>query len=143
MVCVRRPPTLNKAESDVAFRYVLNVEAFTVDSIACFENFKHVGTCGRLSEVRLFTYALSCNISARYCMADEKGLRCHRKYLYAIPSRPINCNWIYIVVDDRCSVHRPIPGRNVVSRNARLLINIGTGTFAVCTSRKQNFHCTD
>ena len=39
-VCFRRPMTLKGAASDVAFRYVLNVEAFTMDSRVPFDRFK-------------------------------------------------------------------------------------------------------
>ena len=70
------------AASDVAFRNVLNVEAFAMDSRVNFEKFKYVATCGLVSEDRLFSHALPCYLSAHYCLADEETeLRYHTKCL--------------------------------------------------------------
>jgi len=72
-VCVRQPPTLKGAASDVAFRYVLNLEAFWMDSRLPFDRFKYVALCGRVSENRIFPYTLPCIMTGWYCKIEGES----------------------------------------------------------------------
>jgi len=53
---VKRPPTMKGAASNVAFRYILNLEAFRMDSRVSFDRFKYAATCGQVLEDRPFSY---------------------------------------------------------------------------------------
>ena len=93
-VCVRQPATLKGAASDIAFRYVLNLEAFRIDPKVPNDRF-NVVICKRVSEYRFFPYVLPCIMTACYCKEKEEAvLRFHPKYLYADPPPPIECDWL-------------------------------------------------
>jgi hypothetical protein len=55
-VYVRQPPTLKGAASDVAFRYILNLQAFSMDSRVPFDRFKYIVLCGRVGEPNFSLY---------------------------------------------------------------------------------------
>ena len=104
VICVRQPPTLKAAASDVAFRCVLNLKAFRMNSIVPFHRFKELAKCGLVPGERLFPYTLPCIIIICYCKdgeEEEVALRFHPKCLYTDPNPPIKCDWYEEVVGDR------------------------------------------
>jgi hypothetical protein len=99
---VRQPPTLKGAAFDVAFRCVLNIEVFRMNSIVPFGRFKEVTKCGLVPYERLFPYTLPCIISICYCKdGEEVALRFHPKCLYTDPPPPIECDRYKEVGGDR------------------------------------------
>jgi hypothetical protein len=73
-VGLRQPTTLKGAASDVAFRYVLNLDAFKVNPRLPYNKFIEVATCGGVSEDRLFPYVLPCIMTACYFKEEEEAV---------------------------------------------------------------------
>jgi hypothetical protein len=51
----------------VAFRYVLNIEAFRLDQQVTYDKFHYAATSGKVSDEELFPPALSHYLSDYYC----------------------------------------------------------------------------
>jgi hypothetical protein len=62
-------PSLKGAASNVAFRYVPNVETFRLDTRVTYDNFHYAATCGKVMNV--FSSGTT-YLSGYYC-EDEKG----------------------------------------------------------------------
>ena len=100
-VCVRQPPTLKEAASDIAFRYVLNLEAFRMDSRVPFDRFREVATSGRVPEYRLFPYARFCIITAvtvgRKKRRRHGSIRNVSMLTHLLPSSVIGCRKLWSI----------------------------------------------
>jgi hypothetical protein len=101
-VCFRQPVTLKGATSDVAFRYLLNLEAFKMNSRVPFDKFKYVARCSQVSKDQLFPCTLPYRILTKFVASyDDEELRYHPKRLSLSPLPLINSHWLQLIVRDK------------------------------------------
>jgi len=127
--------SLKGAASDVAFRYVLNLEAFTMDSRVPFDIFKYVATCSRVSEDQLFPCALPYLILANYLMSYDDGLSYNPKCLSHNPRPPVHSKWLQMIVYDKTRLIAELLNEKKMYRCAicdMLLFDIKTRPCARC-----------
>jgi hypothetical protein len=140
MLCVKRSLTLKRAASDVAFRYVLNLGAFWMDSRVPFNKFKYVALFDRVSENRLFPYALPCIMTASYCKNEKKtAIRFHPKCLYESASS-YRFDWLQEVVNDTAQFISKLLEEKTIYWCAKcetLLFEIRTAAFTACVWPKK------
>ena len=134
-VCFRRSMTLKGAASDVAFRYLLNLEAFIMDSRVPVDRFKYAATCGQVLEDQLFSCALPYYILVNYLTCYDEGLRYHLKCLSHSPLPLIHSDWLQMIVYDKTWLIAQLLNEKKLYWCAiceMLLFNIKTKPFAGC-----------
>ena len=124
----------------MAFRYVLNLVSFWVDSTVPFDRFKYVALCGRASNNQIFPHGLPCIITASYWKKEEKDeLRFHPKCLHNYSPPPIDCDWLQEVEYDKTQFIALLLKEKMTHWCAKcetLLYEIGTVAFMRCVRRK-------
>ena len=129
MVCVRRPPTLNEAHP-------------TLFSVTPWMSWRSRWTpCSTLKNSSIWIHAADCRrtgcfptLSLVISLATTAWpMRRHGSCAAQ------NVCMLFLGPSLKSLTER----HHVVAQNVILLFNIGIGTFAVCSRRKQNFHYTD
>ena len=133
-VCFRRLMTVKGAASDVAFCYVLNLEAYTMDSRIPIDRFKYIATCGRVSEDQLFSYTLPYRILANYLLSQDVDLRSHPKCLSNSPLPVHYSDWLQMIGCDKTWLKTTLTlEKTVLVYNMwHVAFDIKTGRYAGC-----------
>jgi hypothetical protein len=108
-----------------------------MDSRVPFDKFKYVALYSRVSQNRLFPYALPYIMTVCYCKNEEKTtLGFHPKRLYINPPKPINIDWLQEVLYDR---NQFISRIYWCAKCETLLFEIKTAAFTACVRKKETF----